>query len=55
MERKQVEKQLMEMSKEVGMKQIILIAIDLALKEDATLRTDEVERLIKVQREIEKI
>ncbi|MBH4595993.1 hypothetical protein I6B76_12195 [Staphylococcus aureus] len=55
MNKEQVEKLLSELAKEIGMTNVILIALDLAIKEDKTLRTDEVKQLIKVQRQIEKI
>lgn len=55
MNKEQVEQLLSELAKEIGMKNVILIALDLAIKKDKTLRSDEVEQLIKVQRQIEKI
>ncbi|HHW6670611.1 TPA: hypothetical protein ACU15D_000052 [Staphylococcus aureus] len=55
MNKEQVEQLLSELAKEIGMKNVILIALDLAIKDDKTLRSDEVEQLIKVQRQIEKI
>ncbi|HDF0610407.1 TPA: hypothetical protein PEC17_002596 [Staphylococcus aureus] len=55
MNKEQVEKLLSELAKEIGMKNVILIALYLAIKEDNTLCTDEVKQLIKVQRQIEKI
>ncbi|CAC7245456.1 TPA: hypothetical protein POV56_000765 [Staphylococcus aureus] len=55
MNKEQVEQLLSELAKEIGMKSVILIALDLAIKEDNTLCSDEVEKLIKVQRQIEKI
>lgn len=51
MNKEQVEQLLSELAKEIGMKIVILIALDLAIKKDKT----EVEQLIKVQRQIEKI
>ncbi|MBH4735891.1 hypothetical protein I6D26_07135 [Staphylococcus aureus] len=55
MNKEQVEKLLSELANEIGMKNVILIALDLTIKEDNTLRTDEVKQLIEVQRQIEKI
>ncbi|WP_457806453.1 hypothetical protein [Staphylococcus aureus] len=55
MDKVQVEQQLIDLSKENGMKNVILMAFDLAIKEDKTLCPDEVEQLIKVQRQIEQI
>ncbi|HHQ5170692.1 TPA: hypothetical protein ACSP6G_000835 [Staphylococcus aureus] len=55
MTKEQIEQQLIDLSKEVGMKNVILMALDLSINEDKTLRSDEVEGLIKVQRQIEDI
>ncbi|ACY11587.1 MULTISPECIES: hypothetical protein [Staphylococcus] len=55
MNKEQIEKLLLELAEEIGMKNVILIALDLAIKEDGTLRSDEVEKLIKIQRQIEKL
>lgn len=55
MNKEQVKQLLSELSKEIGVKNVILIALDLVIKEDSTLRCDEVKRLIKVQSQVEKI
>ncbi|EJN0116428.1 hypothetical protein [Staphylococcus aureus] len=55
MNKEQIEKLLLELAKEIGMKNIILMSLDLAISEDKTLRSDEVEKLIKIHRQIEKL
>ncbi|WPG01517.1 hypothetical protein [Staphylococcus aureus] len=54
MNKEQVEQLLSDLAKEIGMKNVILVALDLIIKEDNILRSDEVKKLIKIQRQIEK-
>lgn len=54
MNKEQVEQLLSELAKEIGMKNVILIALDLTIKEDKTLCSDEAKKLIKIQRKVEK-
>ncbi|HFF1044708.1 hypothetical protein OSX66_09885 [Staphylococcus agnetis] len=55
MDKQEIEQRLIDLSKEIGLKNVILIGLDLVIKEDITLCSDELKRLMKARRQIEKI
>ncbi|WP_158177220.1 hypothetical protein [Staphylococcus aureus] len=50
-----LEDRLKVLAREVGLKEVILTALNLAIKEDSTLRSDQVETLLKLYRKLEEI